>query len=222
MEIAKNFQRILQKQGLKFKLNTKVTSATKRPDRKIDVSFEAAAGGKADTITCDVLLVSIGRRPYTENLGLQDMGIEVDKKGRIPVNNRFQTKIPKVPLVVQYFPGAKKLRHVLHSLQHIINDYEHLPKIFAMPPLLAFKQPPNLKRTIVRNKLPSLQDNVDHNTIRPYHGNLCKTHQIFDMDTTITWVDFGIHNNTKQRLIDDKFGTHEDGLNQDLRFMSRY
>ncbi|XP_048410498.1 dihydrolipoyl dehydrogenase, mitochondrial [Stegostoma tigrinum] len=96
MEIAKNFQRILQKQGLKFKLNTKVTSATKRPDGKIDVSFEAAAGGKADTITCDVLLVSIGRRPYTENLGLQDIGIEVDKKGRIPVNNRFQTKIPNI------------------------------------------------------------------------------------------------------------------------------
>ena len=58
-------------------------------------SVEAAAGGKAEVITCDVLLVCIGRRPFTKNLGLEDIGIELDKKGRIPVNNRFQTKIPK-------------------------------------------------------------------------------------------------------------------------------
>nr|XP_009664294.1 PREDICTED: dihydrolipoyl dehydrogenase, mitochondrial [Struthio camelus australis] len=96
MEISKNFQRILQKQGLKFKLNTKVTGATKKPDGKIDVAVEAAAGGKAEVITCDVLLVCIGRRPFTKNLGLEDIGIELDKKGRIPVNNRFQTKIPNI------------------------------------------------------------------------------------------------------------------------------
>ncbi|NXR99881.1 DLDH protein, partial [Oxylabes madagascariensis] len=73
MEISKNFQRILQKQGFKFKLNT-----------------------KAEVITCDVLLVCIGRRPFTKNLGLEEIGIELDKKGRIPVNNRFQTKIPNI------------------------------------------------------------------------------------------------------------------------------
>ncbi|KAG7214435.1 hypothetical protein INR49_006392 [Caranx melampygus] len=70
MEISKNFQRILQKQGLKFKLSTKVMGATKRPDGKIDVAVEAAAGGKNETLTCDVLLVCIGRRPFTQNLGL--------------------------------------------------------------------------------------------------------------------------------------------------------
>ncbi|XP_063783148.1 dihydrolipoyl dehydrogenase, mitochondrial [Pseudophryne corroboree] len=96
MEISKNFQRILQKQGLKLKLNTKVTGATKRADGKIDVSIEAAAGGKADVITCDVLLVCIGRRPFTQNLGLQDLGIELDNRGRIPINSRFQTKVPNI------------------------------------------------------------------------------------------------------------------------------
>ncbi|XP_077326997.1 dihydrolipoyl dehydrogenase, mitochondrial [Lithobates pipiens] len=96
MEISKNFQRILQKQGLKFKLNTKVTGATKRPDGKIDVSIEAAAGGKAEVVTCDVLLVCIGRRPFTQSLGLQEMGIELDNRGRIPINSRFQTKIPNI------------------------------------------------------------------------------------------------------------------------------
>ncbi|NXP74738.1 DLDH protein, partial [Ramphastos sulfuratus] len=60
------------------------------------VSVEAAAGGKAEVITCDVLLVCIGRRPFTKNLGLEEIGIELDKRGRIPVNNRFQTKIPNI------------------------------------------------------------------------------------------------------------------------------
>eukprot|EP00061_Rhincodon_typus_P003389 g19965.t1 len=92
----------------------------------------------------------------------------------------------RVPFVVQYFPAVEKLCHVLHSLQHIIDDDEHLTNIFPMPPLLAFKQPPNLKQTIVCSKLPSLQDNINHNTVQPCHGNLCKTCQITDMDTTIT------------------------------------
>lgn len=61
------------------------------------VSFrvEAAAGGKNETLTCDVLLVCIGRRPFTQNLGLENVGIELDNRGRIPVNNRFQTKVPR-------------------------------------------------------------------------------------------------------------------------------
>eukprot|EP00061_Rhincodon_typus_P014108 g40929.t1 len=91
-----------------------------------------------------------------------------------------------VPFVVQYFPGVEKLRHILRSLQHVFDDNEHLAKIFPTPPLLTFKQPPNIKQAIVCSKLPSLQGNIDHNTIQPCHGNLCKTHQIIDMDITIT------------------------------------
>ncbi|TNN31326.1 Dihydrolipoyl dehydrogenase, mitochondrial [Liparis tanakae] len=98
MEISKNFQRILQKQGLKFKLGTKVMGATRRPDGKIDVAVEAAAGGKSETLTCDVLLVCIGRRPFTQNLGLESVGITLDNRGRIPVNNRFQTAVPRYPV----------------------------------------------------------------------------------------------------------------------------
>nr|DBA31297.1 TPA: hypothetical protein GDO54_007170 [Pyxicephalus adspersus] len=58
--------------------------------------IEAAAGGKAEVITCDVLLVCIGRRPFTQSLGLQEIGIELDNRGRIPINSRFQTKIPNI------------------------------------------------------------------------------------------------------------------------------
>uniref|UniRef100_A0A3B3T2E7 Dihydrolipoyl dehydrogenase, mitochondrial n=1 Tax=Paramormyrops kingsleyae TaxID=1676925 RepID=A0A3B3T2E7_9TELE len=96
MEISKNFQRILQKQGMKFKLGTKVMGATKRPDGQIDVTMEAAAGGKSETLTCDVLLVCIGRRPFTQNLGLENVGVELDNRGRIPIDSRFQTKVPSI------------------------------------------------------------------------------------------------------------------------------
>uniref|UniRef100_A0A8C5HN02 Dihydrolipoyl dehydrogenase, mitochondrial n=1 Tax=Gouania willdenowi TaxID=441366 RepID=A0A8C5HN02_GOUWI len=105
MEISKNFQRILQKQGLKFKLGTKVLGANRRPDGKLDVAVEAAAGGKNETLTCDVLLVCIGRRPFTQNLGLESVGIELDNRGRIPVNNRFQTKVPSIHAIGDVVAG---------------------------------------------------------------------------------------------------------------------
>eukprot|EP00061_Rhincodon_typus_P004817 g23490.t1 len=103
-----------------------------------------------------------------------------------PLRRQTRDKSDRVSFVVQYFPGAEKLHHVLRSLQHFINDDEHLAKIFPTPPLLTFKQLPNLTQTIVCSKQPSLQDNIDHNSIQPCHDNLCKTCQIFDMDTDIT------------------------------------
>ncbi|XP_078727612.1 dihydrolipoyl dehydrogenase, mitochondrial isoform X2 [Lampetra fluviatilis] len=96
MEISKNFQRILQKQGMKFKLSTKVMAASRRADGKIDVQTEPAKGGAADTLTCDVLLVCVGRRPFTAGLGLEELGIALDNRGRVPINNRFQTSIPNI------------------------------------------------------------------------------------------------------------------------------
>ena len=95
MEISKNFQRICQKQGLKFKLNTKVVGARKDGD-KILVNVEGVKDGKTEELEADVLLVCVGRRPYTNNLGLEEMGIERDDRGRIPVNSRFQTVIPNI------------------------------------------------------------------------------------------------------------------------------
>ncbi|KFD52501.1 hypothetical protein M513_06698 [Trichuris suis] len=96
MEVSKNFERILTKQGFKFKLNTKVTSATKGSDT-IKVTVEGVKdSSKREELECDVLLVSVGRRPYTTNLGLENVGIKLDDKGRIPVNDRFQTSVPSV------------------------------------------------------------------------------------------------------------------------------
>ncbi|CAH8495099.1 unnamed protein product [Schistosoma mattheei] len=95
MEISKNFQKVLTKQGLKFLLNTKVLSASKSGDT-ITVQLEGVKDGKSQSISCDTLLVCIGRRPYTNGLGLENVGIRLDEKGRIPVNKNFQTSVPKV------------------------------------------------------------------------------------------------------------------------------
>ena len=95
-EVSKQFQRILGKQGMKFKLGHKVTGA-ERSGGNIAVSLENVKDpSKKETLDCDALLVCVGRRPYTDRLGLEKMGIERDEKGRIPVNSRFQTVIPNI------------------------------------------------------------------------------------------------------------------------------
>merc|ERR1719479_878788 len=81
MEVSKQFQRLCVKQGLKFKLNTKVTAA-RREGEKVKVSIEGVKDGKSEELDADVLLVCVGRRPYTKNLGLGEMGIERDDRGR--------------------------------------------------------------------------------------------------------------------------------------------
>ncbi|XP_068241665.1 dihydrolipoyl dehydrogenase, mitochondrial [Palaemon carinicauda] len=94
-EISKSFQRILTKQGIKFKLSTKVLSAARQGD-KVIVSVEGVKNAKKEDLECDSLLVCVGRRPFTTNLGLEELGIEKDTRGRIPVNQRFQTVIPNI------------------------------------------------------------------------------------------------------------------------------
>jgi len=95
MEMAKNFQRSLTKQGMKFKLNTKVLSAAMDGDT-IKVATESVKDGKKEELDCDVLLVCIGRRPYTSDIGLDTVGLATDNRGRVQVNSRFQTSVPSV------------------------------------------------------------------------------------------------------------------------------
>nr|XP_039268250.1 dihydrolipoyl dehydrogenase, mitochondrial-like [Styela clava] len=104
MDVSKTFQRTLKKQGMNFKLNTKVISADKT-DSCIKVNVEAAAGGKPETLECDVLLVCIGRRPYTQGLGLENVGITTNKQGIISVDERFQTSCPGIYAIGDCIPG---------------------------------------------------------------------------------------------------------------------
>jgi len=95
MEVSKQFQRSLQKQGLKFKMNTKVTSAVKSGD-KVTVSVEGVKNGKTEELECDNVLVCVGRRPYTADIGTDSVGLQLDNRGRLPVNSRFQTAVPSI------------------------------------------------------------------------------------------------------------------------------
>jgi len=94
-EIGGAYQKILQKQGIEFKLGTKVTAA-KKTGGKVTLSLEPAKGGAAEELTGDVVLVSIGRRPYVDGLALEFAGVKLDDKGRIAVDGHFQTNVPGI------------------------------------------------------------------------------------------------------------------------------
>eukprot|EP01084_Bolivina_argentea_P121487 215289_1 len=94
-EITKAFTRILKKQGIKFKFNTKVT-ASEVSANGVTLTHEPSKGGASNTMDVDVVLVATGRRPYTEGLGLDALNIKTDKLGRIEVNDKFQTSLPSV------------------------------------------------------------------------------------------------------------------------------
>jgi len=103
-EVSKNFERTLKKQGMKMKLNTKVMSAAEQSDGTIKVQVEGVKNGKAEEIECDVLLVSIGRRPFTENLGLDNVGIKLNN-GKVPVDSRFITSVPSICAIGDVIDG---------------------------------------------------------------------------------------------------------------------
>ncbi len=103
-EIAKLFQRVLQKQGFTFKLGHKVTGA-KGGKNGVSLSVEPAKGGEAETIEADAVLVAIGRRPFTEGLGLDEIGVARDNRGFITVDAHFQTSVPGVFAIGDVVPG---------------------------------------------------------------------------------------------------------------------
>jgi dihydrolipoamide dehydrogenase len=95
VEVGKAFERILGKQGLKFKLKTKVVGA-ERTEAGVTLRVEPAAGGASEELKADVVLVAIGRRPYIEGLGLEALGVALDERGRIRSDARFATNIPGI------------------------------------------------------------------------------------------------------------------------------
>jgi dihydrolipoamide dehydrogenase len=94
-EVAKQFQRMLEKQGFAFKLGAKVTGVD-TSGKTLKASVEPAAGGPAETLETDVVLVCIGRVPYTEGLGLKEAGIALDNRGRVQIDAHFSTSVKGV------------------------------------------------------------------------------------------------------------------------------
>src|SRR5262249_13412931 len=94
-EVPRQFQRILEKQGFAFKLGAKVTGVDTSGNRLV-VKVAPAAGGTVETIEADVVLVCIGRVPYTEGLGLQEAGVALDNRGRVQIDSHFATNVKGV------------------------------------------------------------------------------------------------------------------------------
>lgn len=94
-EVAKQAQRLFQKQGVKFRLGAKVTGA-KATAKGVTLTVEPAAGGEAEQVQADVVLVAIGRKPYTEGLGLQEVGVALDERGRVAIDDHYRTNVPGI------------------------------------------------------------------------------------------------------------------------------
>ena len=104
-EISKTMLRILKKQGLEFKLSTGVTGA-KASATAVELTAAPADGGKAEKIKADVVLVAIGRKPFTDKLDLDKAGVEMDERGFVKVDNNFQTNIEGIFAIGDVIGGA--------------------------------------------------------------------------------------------------------------------
>ncbi|MCX5514447.1 dihydrolipoyl dehydrogenase [Kaistia algarum] len=105
-EVSRQFQRMLEKQGVAFKLGTKVT-AVDTSGKTLKVTIEPAKEGEAaaQTLEADIVLIAIGRRPYTEGLGLEAVGVELDERRRVKVDGHYQTNVPGIYAIGDVIAG---------------------------------------------------------------------------------------------------------------------
>jgi dihydrolipoamide dehydrogenase len=144
-EVGRQFQRLLTKQGMTFKLGMKVVGV-ERKNGALQVSLEPAAGGARETIETDIVLSSIGRRPYTQGLGLDKVGITLDNRGRIPVDKHYATSVPGIYAIGDVIEGpmlAHKAEDEAVAVAEIIAgqaghvNYEAIPAVVYTHPEVA-------------------------------------------------------------------------------------
>ncbi|MDE2018450.1 MAG: FAD-dependent oxidoreductase, partial [Hyphomicrobiales bacterium] len=104
-EVAEQFRRMLEKQGVAFHLGRKVTGVVKGPKGAL-LRHEAAAGGDSREIAADAVLVAVGRRPYVEGLGLAEAGVKLDARGRVAIDGAFRTSAPGIYAIGDVVAGA--------------------------------------------------------------------------------------------------------------------
>ena len=103
-EISNEFQKILSKQGIKFKMGSKVESIINK-GKLVSIKYKNVKNSKEETLDFDKVLVSVGRKPYTEGLNLTKVGIKKDAKGRIEVNNKLQTSVNNIYAIGDVIKG---------------------------------------------------------------------------------------------------------------------
>ena len=143
-EVSKNFQRILEKQGMKFRLSTKVVSVIKQKNSAI-VEIESVNGDNKEKLEADVVLVAIGRKPNTQNLGLENIGVKVNDRGFIE-NHHLKTNIDNIYVVGDVTTGpmlAHKAEDEGVAVAEIIANqaghvnYEVIPNVIYTYPEVA-------------------------------------------------------------------------------------
>jgi dihydrolipoamide dehydrogenase len=144
-EVARKFKTILEKQGLSFRLSTAVKAA-KANKSGVVLDIEPAGGGGREKLTADIVLVAVGRKPNTEGLGLDDLGLKLDERSRIPVDEDFETAIPGIFAIGDVIPGpmlAHKAEEdgvaaveIMAGLAGHV-DYDHVPGIVYTAPEIA-------------------------------------------------------------------------------------
>ena len=104
-EVARQMQRMLQKQGIEFRLASKVATIEKTEDGALKVRVEPVKGGEAELLDADVALVAVGRKPYSEGLGLEVVGVALDERGRIRTDQQFKTSIDGIYAIGDVIAG---------------------------------------------------------------------------------------------------------------------
>jgi dihydrolipoamide dehydrogenase len=144
-EVAKALQRVLEKQGIAFKLGTKVVKADTK-GRNVKLTLEPAAGGKSETLECDVVLVAVGRIPNTQGLGLAERGVKADNRGRIVVDKQYATSLPGIYAIGDVIKGpmlAHKAEEEGIAVAEILAgqaghvNYEVIPSVIYTAPEVA-------------------------------------------------------------------------------------
>ncbi|AGO10989.1 AaceriAFR512Wp [[Ashbya] aceris (nom. inval.)] len=145
-EVAATTQKFLKKQGFDFRLGTKVLSAERNGDI-VDIKAENVKTGKVESFQADVLLVAIGRRPYIEGLGAEKIGLDVDKRGRLVIDEQFNTKFPHIKVIgdVTFGPmlahkaeeeGIAAAEYIKHGHGHV--NYGNIPSVMYSHPEVAW------------------------------------------------------------------------------------
>ena len=128
-EVGTALHKTLAKQGMEFRLGTKVTGA-KTTKTQVTLIVEPAAGGDVEDIKCDVVLVSIGRIPFTEGLGLDHVGVEMDQRGVIQVDEHFKTSVDGIYAIGDVIPGAmlahKAEEEGIACVEHLADQATHI------------------------------------------------------------------------------------------------
>src|SRR5690606_35142861 len=145
LEVSRQFQRLLSRQGLGFKLGTKVSEVDASGDRLV-VTTEAVENGEPEKMKADVLLVAVGRRPFTNGLGLENVDLKIDNHGRIEVDSRFATSTPGIyairdvirgPLLAHKDEDERERDAELTAGQSPHINYDAIPAVIYTAPEVA-------------------------------------------------------------------------------------